>query len=382
MATFAAAAPGDVLTAKDAASLPRPCTAIPGRISFTPAAPGGKRSPRGITCLHSSAGSLGRQLFHFATPAGNDAQQTLEKSLLVQPPDNTGDTEQNLSLEEKLRRERQRMMATGVTNYSWVYVSNEIQRVMIPLQGNVYVQDCNFDTGKHGSLRLVFEKQSTGANGGAIDPQMSPCGTRLAFVQENEIYMCDICEDGEQPCPAVQVTDGARGNGLMNGLADFIAQEEMDRYRGFWWSPDGKSIAFEQVDESHIPIYRIMHQGNDGVGPDSGAQEDHRYPFAGKANPKVKLAVIAVEAINKTNAATAEVPKPQWLNLVGNTLQCEHLLFCTIISYAHYFHVRTCRFLQTTKLESHTSILPAWIGFQWTKLIMIMDQKETEMLAG
>ena len=77
----------------------------------------------------------------------------------------------------------------------------------------------------------------------------------------------------------------------MNGLADFVAQG-MDRYRGFWWAPNGKKIAYEQVDESHIPVYRILHQGKDSVG--DGAQEDHRYPFAGAGNPKVKLGVVDV----------------------------------------------------------------------------------------
>lgn len=45
---------------------------------------------------------------------------------------------------------------------------------------------------------------------------------------------------------AVQVTDGARGTGKTNGVADFLAGEEMDRYDGFWWSPDATRIAFER----------------------------------------------------------------------------------------------------------------------------------------
>jgi dipeptidyl-peptidase-4 len=52
-------------------------------------------------------------------------------------------------------------------------------------------------------------------------------------------------------------------------------------------------IAFEQVDESHIPQYRIMHLGSDDPHTDD-AQEDHRYPFAGEANPKVIIGVVKV----------------------------------------------------------------------------------------
>ena len=60
--------------------------------------------------------------------------------------------------------------------------------------------------------------------------------------------ICDPLAAGM--CPAVQITFDARGSGKMNGLADFVAQEEMDRYRGFWWAPNGKKIAYEQVMQS------------------------------------------------------------------------------------------------------------------------------------
>ena len=70
------------------------------------------------------------------------------------------------------------------------------------------------------------------------------------------------------------------------GVADFIAQEEMDRYSGFWWSPCSTMIAFQLTTESHIPEYRIMHQGKRDV-----FEECHRYPFAGAENPRVRLAV-------------------------------------------------------------------------------------------
>ena len=103
------------------------------------------------------------------------------------------------------------------------------------------------------------------------------------------------------------------GDCIQHGLADFLSQEEMDRYRGFWWTPDSKGIFFTQVDESNIPIYRIMHQQppttsktcnssdqsslfyscNDNnsnsfystkansSSTSCCAYEDHRYPFAG-----------------------------------------------------------------------------------------------------
>ena len=97
-----------------------------------------------------------------------------------------------------------------------------------------------------------------------------------------------VSVEGGEP---LQLTSGAHGTGKTHGLAEYIAQEEMGRRHGFWWSPDSARIAFAEVDETHIPVYRIVHQGKDAVG--EGAQEDHRYPFAGQANAKVRLGVVA-----------------------------------------------------------------------------------------
>ena len=73
--------------------------------------------------------------------------------------------------------------------------------------------------------------------------QFSPDGASVAFVQDSEVYV--VPANGSSP--PRQVTFGARGSGKTNGLADFIAQEEMARGDGFWWSPDSTRIAFEGV---------------------------------------------------------------------------------------------------------------------------------------
>ncbi|KAI2495827.1 serine-type peptidase [Fragilaria crotonensis] len=83
------------------------------------------------------------------------------------------------------------------------------------------------------------------------------------------------------------IQDGT--NSITHGLADFVAQEEMDRYRGFWWHPDGIGILFARVDESQVPPYRIHHQGNGDMF------EDHRYPFCGQKNPTVQLGFVRID---------------------------------------------------------------------------------------
>jgi len=84
------------------------------------------------------------------------------------------------------------------------------------------------------------------------------------------------------------LTTGAT-DGLTHGLAEFMAQEEMGRFTGYWWSPDGRKIAYEEADDRHIPAYTIAH-----MGPDDTSAEVHRYPFPGKANARVRLGVVDV----------------------------------------------------------------------------------------
>lgn len=230
-------------------------------------------------------------------------------------PSAGGDTEANLTLEEKLRRERARQLTTGITSFSHVADTNKI---VYPQQGNVMV--VNIDGG---SPALLFDKQSTGATGGVIDPKPSPDGSAVAFVQDGELYAVATAGSAA-PAQAIQLTCGARQKGWTNGLADYIAMEEFDRQTGFWWSPCGRYIAFQQTDETHIPQFTISHAGAE----DPAQQEVHRYPFAGQRNAVVRLGVIDVKAFLASNPAPAvvgagvkgkeaevSVPAPVWLHL-------------------------------------------------------------------
>ena len=280
----------------DVARYPRPATAVPSSIKFSP-------DQKSIYYLanNDNGTTTARDLFT------HDVSSTFAKTQLITPP--SADTEANLSLEEKLRRERARQLSTGVTSYQ-ISATSTTKYVMIPLQGSLYVQDLETATKE---LRCIFDKTSTGAAGPAIDPILAPNGSRVAFVQDSELYIVDILPLGTPASPAVQVTTGARGHGKTNGLADFIAQEEMDRYRGFWWSPCGTYLCFEQVEEGHIPKYNIMHQGKDTV-----VSEDHHYPFAGQINPKVELGVINVSSVSplvESKQTTADFPPVTWMSL-------------------------------------------------------------------
>ncbi len=250
------------LTAADVARYPVPGANAPVSAAFS-------SSGRYLAYLWSPEHSLRRDLFVLDLADGST------KALLGAGA--AGVTEDNLTLDERLRRERSRNLGQGVTSLAW---AKERDRLLVPQRDGLHVLDAPEFTG-----RLAV----AAVGSPMLDPQLSPDGTRVAFVRDGEVWVAPL--DGGEP---EQITRGAVELGRTNGLAEFVAQEEMGRDHGFWWSPDGARIAFTEVDESHIPVFRIMHQGSDAVG--DGAQEDHRYPFAGEANAKVRLGVVSTNA--------------------------------------------------------------------------------------
>ena len=237
------------ITPELVAHLPRPGTAIPGKIRYSP-------DSRFVTYLFSERGDLNRELWHLDLTSG-------KKVRWLEPPGEPL-TEENVSREEALRRERQRVRETGITDYIWAEKANVM---LLPLRGELY--------------RWADGKLEHVAGGGVIDPKITRDGRRIFFVRDGDVWML---EEGRER----RLT--ARPPNATNGLAEFVAQEELDRMSGYWPSPDGNLVAFAQVDESHIPIYPIVHQGKPEL-----EIEEHRYPFAGAENARVKLAVVAAD---------------------------------------------------------------------------------------
>jgi dipeptidyl-peptidase-4 len=245
--------PKRTVDALDVARLPPPGSVVPGAFVFTPGS-------KALNYLKSESASLSRVLWRVELPGG-------APRVVARPP-GEGDTEANLSPAEKLRRERQRLRETGITQ---VIHARDADVAIIPLRGDLYLQRGD------GPLERLTESKSP-----EIDPQLTRDGSRVAFVRDEELFVLDLASRTE-----AQLTRGA-GGGVTHGLAEFIAQEEMDRSAGFWWSPDGARIAYQQTDERAIAVYTIVHQGGENY-----STETHRYPFPGGANARVRLGVIA-----------------------------------------------------------------------------------------
>ena len=112
---------------------------------------------------------------------------------------------------------------------------------------------------------------------GAQAPLLSPDGSRVSYVVGGDLHVTRT-DDGT---PA-SLTDDAEP-GVSNGLADYIAAEELDRFAGAWWSADSRSLAFEHVDERGVPPVEVT------------AGELHHYPFAGGPDARVSLRVASIE---------------------------------------------------------------------------------------
>lgn len=246
------------ITPRDVSQLPAPGWNIPSSLSFTP-------DDHLITYLFAPESNLVNRMFAFL-PENGEVHELAD-------PGMKGASEDHLSPEEKLRRERQRMMALGISQYQW---ANRKSFLLLPLLGSIFILDHPDQP-----LRQLVD----GSQFPVLDPQISPDDHWVAYVQENELHVISI--SGGQPA---QLTKGANLEGRTHGLAEYIAQEEMGRSHGFWWSPDSEWIAFEEVDDAHIPEYTIIHQAQAPV--DAITRDVIRYPFAGKQNAHVRLGVV------------------------------------------------------------------------------------------
>lgn len=214
--------------------------------------------------------------------------------------------EETLSDAEKARRERQRIAAlSGIVDYQW---SPDAKSLLFPLGGELYL----YDLGKQGREAV---RQLTHGEGFTTDAKLSPKGGFVSFVRERNLWVIDLAS-GKQ----MQLTrDGSAVIG--NGVAEFVADEEMDRHTGYWWAPDDSAIAFARIDESPVPVQKRYEMYADRV-----EMIEQRYPAAGDRNVLVKLGVVAPR--DGAAAAWVDLGKEQDIYLARvNWRDPQHLTF-------------------------------------------------------
>lgn len=230
-----------------------------------------KLAPDGsaVYFLRAPARSVVQDLYVFDTATGRE-------SVLLTADQILAGGEEELTAEELARRERMRMSSRGISTYD---ISDDGQRILVPLSGKLYVVERESGA--------VIELPDEG--GYPIDPRFSPDGTRVACVREGNLFVIDIATGTQN-----QLTSGATER-VTYGLSEFVAQEEMGRMHGYWWSPDGAHIAVQRTDTSALETMHIA----DSMNPDR-APQSWPYPRAGRTNAEVTLAIVPADGGDMT----------------------------------------------------------------------------------
>jgi len=219
-----------------------------------------------------------------------------EGRLLVSSTDILGEPEE-LSLEEKNRRERRREYGSGIVSYDWVGDS----LLLFPLGGDIYLYD----------LETKEARQVTATKGFETDPKVFGGGQYVAYIRENNLYVKDLKSGLER-----QLSDGATDL-IRNGIASFVVQEELDRYTGYWPSPDAKFISYTQTDDANVKTRNRIEYTAAGV-----TNVEQRYPFAGTPNATVKLGVVGIKGGEFFGAQIVKRSLRAYYRVIKNLINC------------------------------------------------------------
>lgn len=145
------------------------------------------------------------------------------------------------------------------------------------------------------------------ANVAVQEPSLSPDGSKVAYGYENNIYLFDLKTKQTE-----QLTFDGEKNRIINGITDWVYEEEFGFVRAFEWSPEGTHIAFLRFDETEVPEYSMPIYGED-LYP---TLQTFKYPKAGENNAVVSLHLIELEGA-KTSTISVDayyIPRIKWKN--------------------------------------------------------------------
>ena len=197
--------------------------------------------------------------------------------LVADPRALVSDQAEQLSPAEQARRERAREGAGGVVGYA---VDRDHALAAFALSGRLWVADLALGTAREVTARTPV-----------IDPRPDPTGRRVAYVTAGALRVADV--DGT----ADRALAEPDGDDVSWGLAEFIAAEEMQRSRGFWWAPGGERLLVARVDASPVQRWYIADPANPDAQPTEVA-----YPAAGTPNAAVTLAMVDLDG-HRTDVA-------------------------------------------------------------------------------
>lgn len=252
-------------------SAPDLTTTAPANLQF---APGGNR----IAYLRPSAANPGVNDLWLYDVRQQQHRILVAATQLVDDPT-------AMTATERARRERMRIRNSGIVDYQW---SPDGSQLLIPIAGQLHLVSLPEDPDAQPQVQTLVSASTK-----ATDARFSPQGQFVSFVEDGALFFVELASGDVQ-----QVTPDGSAT-LSYASAEFVAQEEMKRMTGYWWSPDEATIAVTRVDTSAVDVH-----ARTDVYADRTELVQQRYPFTGTANATVDLGLY-----QRTNASI------RWLNL-------------------------------------------------------------------
>ncbi|RNJ63203.1 MAG: S9 family peptidase [Porphyrobacter sp. IPPAS B-1204] len=173
-----------------------------------------------------------------------------------------------LSEDEKMQRERARVGSLkGIISYQW---ASDGSGVLVPLDGDLFLAKLD------GTVTRLTDTEGT-----ELNPKLSSKGGFVSFVRDRRLWVGPV--GGE----AQPITPAGEAETIRWGEAEFVAQEEMARLQGYWWSPDDSRIVVQRTDEASVGIVTRA-----AIGAKGTKVFDQRYPAAGTDNAVVELFIM------------------------------------------------------------------------------------------
>jgi dipeptidyl-peptidase-4 len=223
----------------------------------------------------------GSRIAFLRSPSGTDRSTCLwvrdtaagTERLVVDPRQLLSGGEDDLPDEERARRERARQAAAGVVSFA---ADEAVTIAAFALSGRLFVADLTDEA--EATVRVLATPTPV------IDPHPDPTGTHVAYVAAGSLRV--VAADGS----ADRALAVPEAENVTYGLAEFVAAEEMDRTRGFWWSPDGQQLLVARVDTTPVNRWYL----SDPAHPDRPPAEV-AYPAAGTANADVSVILAGLD---------------------------------------------------------------------------------------
>lgn len=166
-------------------------------------------------------------------------------------------------------------------------------------------------------------------NGAQQVPKFSPDGTMIAFVRNNNIFLVKLLFDNSES----QITDDGAAGKIINGIPDWVNEEEFMTNCSYDWSADSKVIAYIKYDESEVMMYDMpmyIPTGKPNVAMDPYcAPYSFKYPVAGAANSKISVHSFDVKS-RKTRTLDVPIPEEGYIPRIKFTTEANTLAVLTL----------------------------------------------------